>query len=77
MKTCWFCNQPIKGKPEYHHILPKRYWPRGSDHRVNNLAPSHAACHHRYHRRLDDPSLSRDEYCDKFGPSLGEGVFAR
>jgi len=77
MKTCYFCSRTVKGKPEHHHLIPKRYFKPGQNHRQGNLVPVCPGCHRRFHRRLDDPSLSQDEYLDRFGPSLGEGVFAR
>lgn len=36
-RRCWFCNQPIVGKAESHHVKPKRYFRKGSDHRKGNI----------------------------------------
>lgn len=77
MAECWFCGRTVKGKPEMHHLIPKRYFKPGENHRQGNLVPVCPSCHRRFHRRLDNPALSREEFFDTFGPSLGEGVFSR
>lgn len=77
-RRCWFCQEEITGLAERHHRIPKRTFRRGEDHRRNNIVWSHPDCHRSWHRYFDNPSIRhRQQYLDRFGPSLGEGVFAR
>lgn len=76
MKTCFFCSQPIQGRAEKHHRIPRRYFRKGQNHRAGNLRWTHHACHLNWHRKYDNPKLSRDGYLRDFEHlALGEGVF--
>lgn len=77
-KVCFFCQQPIIGKAERHHITPRRYFRKGQCHRRGNTAHSHTSCHRRFHFELDEPRISLEGYLKRFGfTNPAFGIFAQ
>lgn len=74
---CWFCQQPIMGKAERHHVKPRRYFRKREDHRRGNIVNVHSDCHRTLHREYDNARWSWREFVEAMEPlKFGEGLFA-
>jgi hypothetical protein len=75
--TCYFCGREIVGRVERHHIIPKRYYQRGSNHSPDNLADAHHDCHLSFHKEYDNPHWKLKEFRRYVGSiNYGLGIFA-
>lgn len=76
-KVCFFCGKHIRGKHEKHHVKPKRYFRRGSNHRRGNIVKVHSECHCRLHHEVENCRWKWWQFKGALEPlNRGEGGFA-
>ena len=79
--NCHFCLRnliEVGRAVDNHHLLPRRYFKKGEDHRRNNLAKVCTSCHRTFHQQYDNPRYSIREYLDLMDRiDWGRGLFSR
>ena len=79
-ELCHFCSRrliEVGRAVDNHHLVARRYFKKGEDHRRNNLVRVCTDCHRSWHRTYDSPRYSITEYLDLMSQlDWGRGIFA-
>jgi len=81
VERCYFCLEALHqpGKPiSRHHRLPKRLLNSVEKRDMSNIKKAHEDCHVLYHKIIDRPKLSRQQYI-RYMQSINYayGIFAQ
>ena len=61
MNVCFFCLRTLdrhRDVIDQHHVVPKRFFRRGTNPNRGNRVPACVGCHQSVHRRYDNPNLT-------------------